>query len=565
MQKLTFFLSLIILTSYSTIGLAQIFPRLNPPPLNPSPDIQPLPPIEDILPTSPEITPFPSSPLDNVNNEITVKEFKIIGSTVFSEETLQKILQPYTNTLISFHQLVEAQEKITQLYFDNGYITSGAFIPQQTMSKENSVVTIQVIEGKVESIEINGLHRLQANYIRSRLAIGAQSPLNQQKLLQSLQLLQVNPLLSRISAELIPGKTFGSNILRVNTREANAFHILASYDNYRNPSVGTNRILGQITHDNLIGWGDRFNLTYYHTDGSDSFDNISYNLPINPQNGTIGFTFRNSDSKVIYPEIFEPFDLESYYQKYEFTYRQPIYQTANQEFVLGITADWQHSSNYFLGEPFPLSRGADSEGKTRIFAVRFFQEYNVRSQKEVFIARSQFSFGINAFGSTNNPDGRPDSNFIVWRGQGQYLNLLTPDVILLLRSDLQFANQTLLPLEQFSLGGVYTVRGYSQDALLADNGFFASAELRANILKIPEWQTTLQISPFFDFGTVSNNNDIPLQKNSLCSVGLGLKLLIHDIFSARIDYGIPLISLDDDNNTLQGDGIYFSFELTPFK
>ena len=563
MQKLPFFLLIISLLSYGKIAFAQTLPRLNPPPLNPPPDIQPLPPLEEVLPTPPP-QDTPSSPLENVEGEITVKEFNFIGNTAFSVENLRQLLQPYTNTPITFRQLVEAQEKITQLYVDNGYITSGAFIPQQTISQENTVITIQIIEGKVEAIEINGLRRLQEGYVRSRLAIGAQSPLNQQKLLQSIQLLQVNPLLSQISAELVEGTTIGSNILRVTVNEANAFFAMASYDNYRNPSVGTNRILGQITHNNLTGWGDQLNVTYYHTDGSDSLDDLSYTLPVNARNGTVSFAFRSSESKVIYPEIFEPFDLESNYEKYELTYRQPLYETANEEFALGITADWQNSSNYLLGEPFPLSRGADEYGKTRIFAIRFFQEYNKRSLNDVFLARSQFNFGIPAFGATDNNDDIPDSNFFAWRAQSQYLRLLTPDVIWLIRGDLQVASTSLLPVEQFSLGGVYTVRGYSQDALLADNGFFASTELRANILKIPDWKTTLQISPFVDFGTVWNNDNIPLQKSTLASVGVGLKLLVSDIFTARVDYGIPLVSLKEDNNTLQGDGIYFSFELTPF-
>ncbi|BAQ65242.1 ShlB/FhaC/HecB family hemolysin secretion/activation protein [Geminocystis sp. NIES-3709] len=563
MQKLTFFFILISLLSYSKIVVAQAIPRLNPPPLNPPSDIQLLPPLEEILPILPSENTI-TSPLENIEGKIIVKEFKVIGNTVFSEEKLREILDPYINTSIEFRQLVEAQEKITQLYIDNGYITSGAFIPQQTISQENTIVTIQVIEGKVESIEINGLRRLQKDYVRSRLMIGTQSPLNKQNLLQSLQLLQINPLLSQISAELIEGTTVGNNILRVNVMEANAFFAKTSYDNYRNPSVGTNRILGEITHNNLIGWGDRFNVTYSHTDGSDSLDDLSYTLPVNAYNGKVSFAFRSSESKVIYPEIFEPFDLESNYEKYELTYRQPLYETANQEFALGITTDWQNINNYLLGESFPLSRGADSDGKTRIFAIRFFQEYNRRSLTDVFLIRSQFNLGISAFGSTNNNDKIPDGNFFAWRGQSQYLKLLTPDIMWLVRGDLQLANKSLLPVEQFSLGGVYTVRGYSQDALLADNGFFASSELRGNILQIPHWKTTLQISPFFDFGTVWNNDDISLQKNSLASVGLGLKLLVSDVFSARIDYGIPLINLEEDNNTLQGDGVYFSFELIPF-
>ena len=561
-MTLKILLSCILIFSYSPPVVAQILPRINTPPLEPTPKIQPLPPLEEILP-QPEINPNQPLSLPEISGEIIVKQFEVIGSSIFSQQQLTQVLQPYTNTPISFAQLVEAQEAITKLYQNKGYITSGAFIPAQTL--QDGIVTIQVVEGTVETIEVEGLERLRPDYVRSRLEIATGPPLNQPELLKALQLLQINPLISSLSAELTAGTQPGSSVLAISVTEASAFHLLASYDNYRNPSVGTNRMLGQLTHDNLLGWGDRFNATYYHTDGSDTLDDLSYTLPINPYNGTISARFRLSNSKVIEPDIFEQFDLESEYRKYEFTYRQPIIQSANQEFALGISGDWQTSANFLLGESFPLSRGADSDGKTRIFALRLFQEYNHRSGRQVFLARSQFSFGFDAFGATNNNDGSPDSQFFAWRGQVQYLNLLTPDVILLLRSDLQFASDALLPVEQFSIGGVYTVRGYSQDALLADNGLFASVELRANILKIPEWNTTLQLSPFIDVGTVWNSDDIPLQRKSLYSAGLGLRLSIDDIFSARVDWGIPIADFQDNNNTLQSDGIYFSFELKPFK
>ena len=387
-----------------------------------------------------------------------MSKFEVLGSTIFPAEKFAEVLQPYTNTPITFAQLIEAQNVVTQLYQDEGYITSGAFIPAQTI--EDGVVKIQVIEGRLEAIEVEGLHHLEPDYIRSRIAIASGPPLNQQKLLEALQLLQINPLIQTISAELSSGTEPGTSVLNITATETNAFHASVVYDNYRNPSVGTNRILGQVNHDNIFGLGDRFNVTYYTTEGSNSLDDLSYTLPINPYNGTLTARFRLSDSKVVEPDIFDEFNLESRYRKYELTYRQPIIQSANQELAMGIGVDWQTSSNYLLGESFPLSRGADSEGKTRIFALRFFQEYNRRSQKDVFLARSQFNLGLDAFGATDNNDGRPDGQFFAWRGQAQYLNLLTPDVILLLRSDMQLANQALLPVEQFSIGGIYTVMPY---------------------------------------------------------------------------------------------------------
>lgn len=551
-----------MLVNYPINSHAQNRSLFNTPPLEQPPQLEPLPPLEEVLPESLPSNLSQPSPLEEIPGEITINKFAVIGSTVFTEKQLAEILEPYINKPITFAQLVEARNAITQLYQQKGYITSGAFIPAQTLS--DGVITIQVIEGTVESIEIKGLNRLESGYIRSRIQIAVGPPLNQQELLKALQLLQINPLIANISAELQAGTEVGKSILVMNITESNIFHLTARYDNYRNPSVGTNRILGEMSIDNVSGWGDRFNLSYYHTEGSDSIDDLSYTLPINAHNGSISFSFQESGSKVIDPAIFEPFRLESEYRKYELSYRQPIIQNINEELTLGISTDWQTTANFLLGEPFPLSIGADSQGKTRIFALRLFQEYSKRSDRSVFFVRSQFNFGLNAFGATSNND-KPDSNFFSWRGQVQYVNALTADVLLVLKSDLQFANEALLPLEKFSLGGAYSVRGYSQDALLADNGLFISAELRTNILKIPEWNTSLQLSPFLDFGRVWNSDDTPLVTNVLFSTGIGLNLFVDDIFSAGLEWGIPLSDFDEISDSLQADGIYFYFQLKPFQ
>ncbi len=252
---------------------------------------------------------------------------------------------------------------------------------------------------------------------------------------------------------------------------------------------------------------------------------------------------------------FKELDLESDYRQYTLTYRQPIVQTPNQDFALGLTADRQESDTSLLDL---------LEGKNRIWALRFFQEYTSRSDRDVFAARSQFSLGLEAFEITLNGD-ESDGQFFVWRGQAQYVRLLAPDTILLLRSDVQLADRPLLPVEQFSLGGAFTVRGYRQDLLLTDNGFFASAEVRTPILRIPEWQTTLQLTPFFDIGTAWNSDDRPVvPRRSLYSVGLGLRLIVGDNFNARLDWGIPLADVDLDKDTLQENGIYFTVEYRPF-
>jgi hemolysin activation/secretion protein len=98
---------------------------------------------------------------------------------------------------------------------------------------------------------------------------------------------------------------------------------------------------------------------------------------------------------------------------------------------------------------------------------------------------------------------------------------LAPDTLLLLRADAQFADRALLPFEQFSVGGIDSVRGYRQDALLTDNGIFASAEVRIPILRLPKMDGLLQIAPFFDIGHGWNRSGFPNpDPQTLASVAL---------------------------------------------
>ena len=521
-----------------------------------------LPSIEQVLPELEQIIPDDSPKIiEDVPDTVFIRKFEIVGSTVFTPEELAAVLKPYTLRRLSFTEILAAQQAIDRLYLDNGYITSGTFIPPQKL--QNGIVTIEVVEGKVEAINIQGLDRLNQGYVRSRLKIATKAPLNRDKLLNALQLLQLDPLIENLAAELTAGTRPGSSILELTLQEADHFDLVLSVDNYRAPSVGTDRRQVQLTHRNLLGFGDRINAAYINTDGSDSLNDLSYTLPVNPYNGTLNFRFSYTDSEII-EEPFDQFDIESENTTYEFTYRQPLLQKPTEDFSIGLTFSRNDSSSTFGGEPFQISRSTEPDGKTHISALRFFQEYTTRNATQVIALRSQFSLGIDVFDATINDGDVPDSKFVAWRGQAQYLKLLSPDITLLLRSDLQFANKALVPTEQFSLGGALSVRGYRQDVLLGDNGLFNSAELRFTILRIPRWKANLQLTPFFDFGKVWNSDDITLKTNTLVSTGIGLRLQINDYFAARLDYGIPLVDLETNGDTLQEDGFYFSLELKPF-
>ena len=104
------------------------------------------------------------------------------------------------------------------------------------------------------------------------------------------------------------------------------------------------------------------------------------------------------------------------------------------------------------------------------------------------------------------------------------MRLLAPETLLVARSDVQLAVGELLPIEQFGIGGSDTVRGYRQDAVLADSGIFDSADLRYPIWRTRDKQGVLQVTPFVDFGNVWNPRESAvLEANTLLSAGLRLR------------------------------------------
>ena len=499
---------------------------------------------------------------EDIPDKIILKRFQIIDNQVIPQAEINQLLQPYLLRSLAFAELIEIQQTITQLYIEKGYITSGAYIPPQTI--RDRTLKIKIIPGKIEAIEISGLNKLQSEYIRSRIAIATQAPLNQNKLLQALQLLQLNPLIKNISAELAQGINPGGSLLMLDIEEAETSKVSFEINNSSPPSIGSVRYQASLNENNLLGFGDRLNITYFHTEGSNSLADLSYTLPIGAYNSRLRLVHSLNDSQII-AEPFQDLDLDSKSRYYEVSYLQPIYQTSNQDFTLGFGFSHQNSELSLMNVGFPdLSRGSNAAGETRISALRLFQEYSDRSQNYVFASRSQFSLGIDAFNSTINSSDLPDSKFLVWRGQTQYLTKLTDNTKLFLRGDVQIADRPLLSLEQFGVGGALSVRGYDEDRILGDNGLFLSAELRNTIWTKRQWQSSLELNPFFDFGRVWNSDDTFLETNTLASLGVGLQLLKDDDFSARLDYAIPLIDDELEGDSLQEQELHFSVSIMPF-
>jgi hemolysin activation/secretion protein len=482
-----------------------------------------------------------------------IKDIKVIGNTVLQSE-IERIVKnsQLKYRTATFEDLICLRSRITQLYLEEGYVTSGAFLANN-QDLSNGVVTIQVVEGELEDIVITGLERLQESYLRSRLELAAKKPLNKNDLETGLQLLVINPLFETVDAELTAGQKTGSNILLINIKQARGFTASIGVDNYRAPSIGEFQGSVNLTHNNLLGFGDRFFAQYGFTEGLDIY-NFSYAVPWNAYDGTIGFSFDQSRSGII-EEEFRDLDIDSNTKTYSVDLRQPLTRNPNQEFTLGLGLDIRRLNTSLENEPYSFSLGAQN-GQSNTTVLRWSQDWVKRDANTVLAARSQFNFGIDAFDATINNTGT-DGKFFAWQAQFQWVEQLSPRVLLISRFGGQFTNDSLLSLEKFSLGGVNTVRGYAENQLVTDNGILGTLELQIPVTKNP---ATLQLNPFIEFGKGWNIDEPDPDDSLIASVGLGLDWQFGGGFVLNADYGIPILSVDDEGDSLQEDGLHFSFK-----
>jgi hemolysin activation/secretion protein len=526
--------------------------------------------LKEKLPSPPPTLVLPPPPPEKKGDELAlgrvfVRQIIITGSTAFSAEELRKISAPYTNRTLDSQDLEMLRRELTIHYIEKGFINSGALIPDQVVV--DGVLRMHVHEGRLDHVEVEGERWFKESFIRDRLLIGSEKPLNIFSLQARLQLLQEDHRVESINAELKPGVRLGESLLRVRITEKNPLGAWFVLNNYQSPTVGAERGLMTLAHENLTGRGDILRLTYARSDGLDPEIDAHYSLPLNPQDTTIALEYRKNDYRVV-EEPFEPLDIVSKTDIYGISVRHPVYRTQNQELSLVLMGEYIENRTFLLAAPFSFSPGPE-EGKSCVTALRFSQEWINRSQTRVLATRSRFSLGLDTLGATSRESGIPDGQYFAWLGQFQWAEILNPSGIqMIARMDVQLTDDSLLPVEQMAVGGRYTVRGYRENQLVRDQALLASLESRIPLVKSFSLADYLDIVPFIDYGRAWNKNLPTPPIKSISSIGLGLRwgvtlasppVRLQPQF--EIYWGYPLRDVEHSANNLQDDGIHLQFLL----
>lgn len=490
-----------------------------------------------------------------------VTSIRVVGNAILPEPEIRDVIARYASRELSDVDMEALRGELTELYVARGFITSGAVLPDQDFA--DGVLVVQLIEGRIRNVDVAGTERLRPRHVARQLVPDPGDPVEVRSLEARLQRLQADPWIRSVHAELRPGAQLGESDLLVRVEERRPYRLQLGGSNHRSPSIREWNGSAASDFANALGIGDVVSVRGEFGEG---LRDVTANLtvPVTPYDTRLRLRTRWSRSEVV-EAPFDSLEIESRFFAGGVELDHPVWWTRSSELRVGLGFEWRRGQNEVDGIDFSFSEGA-SAGETTVAPIRLFADWQQRSRTQVFGLRTQLSQGLFILGASDvqgtSEDGRFTSVLLqgVWARRFEHLR----GAETITRASFQWAESPLLPLEQFSIGGRFTTRGYRENTAVRDSGAAASFEARVPLLRRPNGRSQLELAGFVD-AAHAWNNDRRGERDALTlvSVGAGLRAQPTPWMRGELYWGWPLKNRSDEDDTAQDLGLHLrvTFEL----
>lgn len=508
-----------------------------------------------------------------------IKGFIVEGNTLLAETplyddpespfnkfpTIQTVLEGFIGSGKTYeeleHIIEEARNALEITYHELGYPTVLVNIPDQTL--DDGFVRLQVIESVVRRVRVTGnRYFTMEKILRDLPTLQEGEILYLPHLQEELMLANRNPDL-RVEPLLIPGKEFGTVDVELKVKDQMPLHGSLELNNRASANTTDLRLNGMLSYDNL--WQQDHSLSLqYQTAPQDTKEvqvlAASYVLPT-PWNDDHRLAFFSvwSDSDTAFGEGFQtkgkgyifgsryvmpllPYNLYSHNISVGIDYKdfEEVVQFDTETLITPVT--------YM---PLTFSYSSSLQGKTGV--TYFSSSLNMSFRDAV---SDQDEFAIKGF--------KARSNYIYLTSGIERMQKLPWKSSLYIKINGQLSDQPLISNEQFSAGGMDSVRGYKESSSAGDDAFHTTIELVGpDLAEVVELSLTdkTKINPyiFYDMASLAVKDPLPGQHGStnLQGAGLGLRGAIGKYFEYETDWAWALRS---QGNVESGDTM-FNFKL----
>lgn len=500
-----------------------------------------------------------ADPSSGSTRRFSIDEFEIEGNTVLPTPLVERAVAPYLGPDKALADLEGARAALEKVYQDQGYLS--VYVEGDDQIPVDGVSRLRVTEGKVARLKVSGSRYHDQDYIREKAAELSPGQVPNFNILQT-QLAELNRNeVRRVQPVIKPGYEAGTVEAELQVSDQLPLRFSVELNNRQVQFTQPVRLQATARYENL--WQSDHALSVTAITTPQDIDEskvlaLSYTVPLRGGDAWLGFL-------VLSDSLVEPLGAANVVGKGVTLGVRRLWNLPgsagfqhNVSFGVDfkdlkerIVADDSALSSPLRYVPMKLDYSASWQTDDTATSVSVGGVFSLRGVVrrdldcadtgvvDQFACKREGGDGSFAVLTLDATHSRP-----LWRGRWDRWQLRG-------RLGAQFSAQPLVGAEQFSIGGIDSVRGYYESEAVGDLGLHAGLEVRS-----PNWAgdaagresamfTEVQALAFVEAGQVQTHEAGNAQdRTTLAGTGVGLKVRARRHVSAQMDVAWPLRSTD---------------------
>ncbi len=478
-------------------------------------------------------------------NKFDLLELRVKGNTLLERKQIEKTVYPFLGLKKSIDTVELARTALEQLYHDNGYQTIAVDIPEQNV--QNGIVNLQITEGRVSRLRVTESRYFSLGNIKAKVPELAEGHVpNLPKMQEQLAELSRESQDRTIVPILRAGQTPGTLEVNLKVKDELPLHGKVEVNGRNSANTSRLRALISMHYDNL--WQKFHSVSFMYQTAPEVPDEVqvmvgTYVMPLFSTSTKLAlYTVSSSSTSQIASA--GALSVIGSGNIYGARLVHPLTGLKDYTHTITLGADYKD-----FKEDLTLL-GADAI-KTPISYLPFMAQYsgNLRGAESLLAFNLGLNLSIRGLGNDEQQfaDKRflAQSNYMYVSGGVNYRHNLPWGMEIGSRLSAQMADSPLISNEQFSMGGVDTVRGYYETQALADDGATGSLELYSPKLNRDSWDfvNKLRASVFVDAAKGWVKDTLPGQQKqmTLAGAGIGLNFQMWRYFVGDFSFAVPLL------------------------
>jgi hemolysin activation/secretion protein len=471
-----------------------------------------------------------------------VEAYDVDGVKLLPELDIEKAVYPYLGPGRTRDDVEHARAALEKIYHDRGYQSVVVEVPAQTVS--DAVIRLHVVEAPIGRLRVTGSRYFSPDFVKAEtpaLKEGTVPDFNEAQK----ELADVNRLSDRrVTPVLHAGVAPGTVDIDLKVSDTLPLHASVELNNDHSEGTDPLRLIATAHYDNLWQLGHSVSFTYSVAPTNPGNSQIyagSYLAPLWTTPISLLVYGYDSDSNVAALGGVDVLG-KGYAVGTRSVLQLPMLGVFAESLSLGF--DFKHFDENIL---VASTNTPDTVTYVPLAADYTLQQADARGSVKLDFA---VTAGLRGLGSDlatfQNKRANAEPNFVHLNVDVNLTHRLFYGLEGAVRVSGQVADSPLVSSEQFSAGGLTSVRGYLQSEAIGDQGVSGSVELRAPSLArfLGPYVDEMRFYGFVDGAALQVLSPLPDQTDffDIYSAGVGLRFQILKHLSGEADVAVPLTS-----------------------